>query len=137
MVAHRRIHFHGESGERRRELLTAFTALPVWVTVVWCGRRHGVTEFTAREQCLTRLVELAQQGKVSRLVIESRQDDRDDVRTVLRARAPRPPMVFEHRPGRDEPMLWVADGVTWAVGAGGAWRSLVEPVLRDIVQIQP
>ena len=46
-------------------------------------------------------------------------------------------MVFEHRLAAEEAMLWIADGVTWAVGAGAAWSGLIEPILTSVVEIQP
>ena len=37
--------------------------------------------------------------------------------------------TFDHRPSRDEPLLWAADAVCWAVGAGGQWREQIKAVL--------
>jgi hypothetical protein len=34
-----------------------------------------------------------------------------------------------------EPLLWVADAVTWAVGAGGDWRRRVAPMLDEHVRV--
>ena len=76
-----------------------------------------------------------QAEKVSHLTLESRMDDRDDRRTIGQVRKTEPPLVFEHRPGAADPMLWVADGIAWAVGAGGIWRDLVQPVLRDELEL--
>lgn len=132
-----RVHFHNESAGRRRELLMAFAAMPVSAFVVVCHRRHGVTEFKARERCLTAIVERIQADEVARLVIESRRDDSDDHRTIHRARAALPSLVYEHRSGRDEPLLWVADGVTWPAGAGAAWRAMLVTILRPIVELGP
>jgi hypothetical protein len=74
--------------------------------VVVYHRTHGVTEFVAREQSLRVIVDRLQRASVPRLVIESRQDDQDDRRTIGRARATTPALVFEHRFGPDEPLLW-------------------------------
>jgi len=46
-------------------------------------------------------------------------------------------LVFEHRQGSDEPMLWVADAVTWAVGAGGRWRQAVDAVVENTIELRP
>lgn len=130
-----RLHFHNESVRRRRELLMEMAKLPVSCFVVVCHRTHGITEFVARERALRVVVDRLQQASVSRLVIESRQDDREDQRTIARARSARPPLVFEHRAGAEEPLLWVADGVTWAAGAGAPWRSIIEPVLDVVIDL--
>ena len=55
-------------------------------------------------------------------MIESRGDDREDTRHLVRVRRPEPPLVFEHRRGSVEPMLWVADALAWTAGAPSAWR---------------
>jgi hypothetical protein len=132
-----RVHFHNESARRRRDLLVAFAAMPVSAFVVVCQRGHGITEFKARDRCLTAIIERIQTDAVSRLVIESRRDDRDDHRTIHRARAVLPSLVFEHRSARDEPLLWIADGVTWAAGAGAAWRAMLGTILSPIVELRP
>jgi hypothetical protein len=91
----------------------------------------------ARDACLARLVvELRGRG-VSRLVVESRQDDSDDAATILRSRAPDRVPTFEHRTSHQEPVLGLADAVTWAVGAGGRWRKLIKPILDRVIEVQP
>ena len=130
-----RVHFHNESKRRRRDILEVFASLPIKVDVVEVQRGHGVTEFAARERCLATIVERLQDEQVSHLTVESRMDDREDQRTIGRTRRPLPPLVFEHRMGTDDPMLWVADGLAWAVGAAANWRDLVRPILRDVVDL--
>lgn len=132
-----RVHFHNESARRRRLILGAFAELPVEAMVVIAQRRHGVTLFDARERCVSWIVGVVQSRAVPRLVIESRHDDSEDERTIRRARRSEPHMVFEHRLAAEEAMLWIADGVTWAVGAGAAWSALIEPILTSVVEIQP
>jgi hypothetical protein len=132
-----RVHFHNESPRRRRELLTRFAEYPMSVFVVVCHRNHGVTEFRAREVCLSAIVERLQNDAVPHLVIESRHDDREDHLSIPRARRAEPPLIWEHRLGAEEPLLWIADGITWAVGAGAAWRQLIYPILRDVIDLRP
>jgi hypothetical protein len=108
-----RVHFNAELDSRRQTLLQTFAELPIESFVVTCQRRHGVTEFEARSRCLASIVATLQLRSVDRLVIEN---DVDDERTIHRQREPR--LVFEHRRGTDEPLLWIPDGVAWAVGAG-------------------
>jgi hypothetical protein len=132
-----RVHFNNESRRQRTRVLDAISAMPLQVVAVFCQRDHGVTEFRARAACLEVIVRQLQSRGIGRLIIESRVDDRDDQRTIRRCRRPDPTLVFEHRPGRHEPMLWVADAVTWAVGAGGAWRLAIEPVLDLVVETRP
>lgn len=133
----RRLHFNNEDDAQRRILLAAIAELPVQAFVVVCHRRHGVSEFLAREACLAAIVAEAQSQRVGRLVIESRQDDSDDARTITRVRRPHPPLVFEHRTAQREPMLGLADGIAWAAGAGGNWRVLIDPLVHRIVELRP
>jgi hypothetical protein len=116
-----RVHFNAELDGRRARLLQTFAAWPIESFVVMCRRGHGVSEFEARARCLEHIVRVLQQRSVERLVIESRQDDVDDERTIRRHRRPEPRLVFEHRRGVEEPLLWIADGVAWAAGAGSRW----------------
>ena len=116
-------------------MLGSFASLPVRAVGFVVQRGHGTTEFHARAAALAALVEEAQRRGVERLVLESRQDDRDDVATIERARQPEPQLRFEFRAGGDDPLLWLADGITWAVAAGHEWSARVGPVLlghRDI-----
>ena len=132
-----RVHFHNESARRRRDILAQFTEYPISAFVVICHRNHGITEFRAREQCLSEIVLHLQRDAVPQLVMESRHDDREDHRTIPRARRVEPPLVWEHRLGAEESLLWIADGITWAVGAGAAWRQLIDPILRDVIELRP
>ena len=133
----KRLHFHEELDSVRRSALELFASMPVRVTVVVCTRSHGVSEFHARDACLAEIVRLLQDRSVPRLTIESRQDDSDDRRTISRSRLPEPSLVFDHRQGQREPILWVADAVTWAFGAGGRWLPLVEPLLDNVIELRP
>jgi hypothetical protein len=108
----RRLHFNSETDSQRRLLLTAIAELPIRALVVVCHRSHGVTEFAAREACLAALVTEAQNRSVERLVIESRQDDREDARVITRGETASPTLTFEHRRGHQEPMLGLADAIT-------------------------
>lgn len=130
-----RLHFNAELDTRRQSLLKTFAATPIESFVVVCRRSHGVTEFEARARCLEFIVRALQQRSVDRLVIESRQDDMDDERTIHRTRQREPRLVFEHRQGLDEPLLWIADGVAWSVGAGPRWSELLGTRLSRIADV--
>jgi hypothetical protein len=133
----RRLHFHNEDDSRRRQLLAAIVEFPVRAFVVVCRRNHGVSFPAARDACLRAIVQELQARHVVRLVIESREDDRADVRTVVRSRAATPELVFEHRKAGLEPALGLADALTWAAGAGGAWRALVGSIVDEVREVWP
>ena len=78
--------------------------------VVVCHRGHGVTEFRARNACLTDDRRAAAGVDVPHLVIESRQDDRED-RAHIRSRPTARATAGVRAPtGSEEPLLWIADG---------------------------
>lgn len=90
-----------------------------------------------REACLETVVREVQSLGVVHLVLESRQDDRDDAPIITRVRRPDPLFVFEHRAARNEPMLGVADGITCAAGAGAGWFATIEPLVHRAIELRP
>jgi len=132
----RRLHFHDESAARRQVLLAAFAELPTRSLVVIARMSHGRDEEGCREGCIRHLVGELQDRRVDRLVLESRHDDRVDMRTIIRTRRPTPALVFEHRSPIGEPLLWAADGVAWAGGMGGEHLALLGTNV-EVMQIRP
>ena len=57
---------------------------------------HRTHLFQARHQALAELVSVLQRRKVERLIIESRGDDSDDVRTILTAPSKRELLYFDN-----------------------------------------
>ncbi|MGE3622082.1 MAG: hypothetical protein AB7L84_16635 [Acidimicrobiia bacterium] len=132
-----RIHFNNESAKQKRRVLDAIAEMPVQVFATVCRKDHDVDEYRARAGCVAEIVRRTQELRVTNLILESRQDDREDVRVITRVRRPCPVLRFEHRPGRQERMLWAADAVTWAVAAGSAWVCRLGAVLTDVVEVRP
>lgn len=132
-----RIHFNNDTDRQKRRVLEAIAEMPIDVFAVVCTKDHGVTEFQARATCVSVIVERLQARRVAKLVIESRQDDYDDARTITQARVPEPRLVFEHRPARYEPLLWLADAATWAIGSGPVWSDRLGSVLSEVVESSP
>lgn len=137
LAVHDRVHFNNESQRRKRLVLSEIREMPVGVLVVVAHRGHGVSEFSARNACLSSVVEQLQLRGVTRLTIESRDDDREDQRHLLRVRRREQPLVFEHRAADSEPLLWVADAIAWAHGAGAGWRQLIEPIVEGVTELRP
>lgn len=131
-----RIHFNNDTDRQKRRVLDAIAEMPIEVFAVVCTKGHGVTEFEARAMCVTEIVDRLQARRVAKLVIESRQDDHDDARTITRARSPEPRLVFEHRRARHEQMLWIADAATWAIGSGRTWSDRLGSVLVGVNDVR-
>ena len=131
----RRIHFNAEPAGRRRLLLERFEQMPIEAVAVVSTIARDAREFEARAAALTSVIRLLQQARVGRLVIESRDAaDREDRRTIERARLDEPNLVYEHQRPQDEPALWLSDAYAWAVGAGPTWTSLLPRTLSTLRQ---
>ncbi len=133
----RRIHFHDESLAERRRFVEGFARLPIRVVVVAARIDHGVDDEHARALCLSRLIQGLQDRGVSRVVLESRHDDRRDVRTIIGARRPEPVLVFDHRRPIGEPLLWIADGAAWAGSVRGAELDRLAAVVDQLIDVDP
>ena len=53
---------------------------------------------------------------------------------ALRGRPGAP--AYVHLPAHQEPLLWSADALAWAYGAGGDWRRRVDPLLDMAVVLE-
>lgn len=86
---------------------------------------------------MARLVTYLIDARAGRLVVESResqdQRDRHCIAGVLRKASAELPYV--HMPPHCEPCLWWPDAVAWAFGAGGAWKAMVAPLVRDVYDV--
>jgi hypothetical protein len=133
----RRIHFHDESLAERRRFIEGFARLPIRVVIAAARIEQGVDAERARALCLSRLVHGLQDRGISRVVLESRHDDRRDVRTIIGARRPEPLLVFDHRRPLGEPLLWIADGAAWAGIVRGAELDRLAAVVDQLIDVDP
>jgi hypothetical protein len=126
----RRIHTYQESPRRRRILLDTVAGLEA-AAVVFGLRRSSVTktETEGRRLLLTAAGAEVCNRQVSVWVLDDvepvqRARDRQAVRGVIGD------LVYDHRPGYAEPLLWAADAICWAVGAGRDWRRRVDAMVE-------
>jgi hypothetical protein len=131
-----RLHFKSERRDRRRSLLRTMTALPVEVWLYEAGTVHR-NQLTARDACLAALVEdlLHTPGHV-RLFIENEESvahrDRTTLFRALSKLTPAEQVSYAHVAPKDEPGLWVSDGIAWCWPKGGIWRDLVKDVVSRV-----
>lgn len=132
------LHFKKESPQRRKEVLSKLAAAGIrcWVYVADHSEGHEV----ARQACLARLTEDLLDIRALRVVLDSRDErDRIDVatlRAVLGKLARDSCLVYEHFRSQQEELLWIADAVAWAYGAGGDWRRRVAPIVTDVITVE-
>jgi len=123
-----------ESEARRRTLLAALVSTGIRARVYSCPTATG----EARTACLTVLVADIVPAGARRLVLESRESmnhrDVQAINSALRKHG-EGRLEYLHLRPHEEPLLWAADAVTWAVGAGGDWRRRVAPMLDEHVRL--
>ncbi|GHJ10664.1 hypothetical protein TPA0907_50310 [Micromonospora humidisoli] len=129
----RRIHFHKERDDRRRQIVTAITTIGVQATV-FDAVGHRTTK-AARDACLAGLVEYAAKTSAARLVIERddstlKADQRllfDEVRRAGIAGQLR----YDHLKAHEECLLAIPDALAWCWARGGHWRTAVRAVVTE------
>jgi len=134
-----RIHMGKESPSRRRALLSDIGGLDV-ETHLFVVSKGGVSDRVLRDICLEEVgLRLPQLG-VSRLVIESCDQDRQDVQ-VLRGALLKVDklrdVTYQHEKPAAEPLLWLPDMVAWAYGKGGDWQRRAKPLIAEVHRLRP
>jgi hypothetical protein len=134
----RRVHTAKESPRRRRELLDVVMGLELSAMVFELRRPARVHRVAGRE----RLLRAACGEVLARSVVMWTLDDQEpahaarDRRTIEQSvSAQHGPLAYDHRPARDELLLWAIDAIVWAVGARGAWAANVRSV--EVRAIEP
>jgi hypothetical protein len=133
----RRLHMEREQEPRRRFILDRIVRLGLRAEVYVCDDGDQVA---ARMGCLRQLV-LDHAPHLQRLVIESSETmdprDRRVIRETLLEIDGIGAFTYEHLRGFEEPLLWVADAVAWAYGAGGHWQQRVVELVDRRTEVKP
>jgi hypothetical protein len=136
----RRTHLSAESKQRRRQLLKAYAQVSTSARIVVAAYEGGDDQL-AREACLDAIVSRAREWELGMLVLDSRGPHRDalDRRFIAQTLRDVPGigLQYTHRGSRDEVLLSLPDAVGWAVGAGGPWRELVDPIVAEVLELGP
>ena len=114
----KKVHWHGRDRSQRMQLCELVSNLPL-MSIVVVHHQVGARERRHRRKCLESLFPLAAGLGCANIVLESRggQDasDFDTLQTLRAQKVVTGDLRLDHRPGRDEPALWVADIVCGAV----------------------
>jgi hypothetical protein len=138
LAGQRRVHTAKESTTRRRLLLDTVNAISGISAVTWRYRRPpGTDRVLARKSLLSEIARSLVGEGVTAWVLDDvhpaqRLRDRDAIGHVVAGRH----LVYDHRANHSEPLLWAADGIAWAVGAGGDWRRRVDKIVT-VREIRP
>lgn len=142
MTAHlrpgqRRTHMTKERDGVRKALLHEIAKLGPEAYVV-AVRAPSLSMRRARDLALREVVGQLVELGVSRLIVESCDQDRQDAQVIgdslasLRAIGR---MELHHLRPYDEPLLWIPDAVAWAFGKDATWRRRVEPLITRVIQL--
>ena len=110
--------------------------LPVRALVYASGEKEPTARRLAIAALLNDLVAL--DGR--RLIIERRepsqdQRERSQIAVALQTGMAPEKLDYAHLGGHEEPLLWVADAVAWAWGAGGQWRRRVGGLIDRVSDV--
>lgn len=137
----RSVHAAKESDRRRRVILDAVARSEGLTAVVFRYRRsQGVDRVAARVALIEAAAELVVEQGVTSWTLDNmhpagRARDRNVIGHAL-ARTGRHQVVFDHRRSHEEPLLWAADAICWAVGAGRDWPRRIQAI-TGVVDLDP
>lgn len=135
----RRVHFAKEGDARRRLMLSGLAKLDLRVRIY----ESTGPDVAARARCLRSLVDDLVNLGVQRLVLEKLETqvraDRLTIRSQLAVSTPEgdPQLAYQHLQAHEEPMLWAADAIAWAYGAGKDWRRRTAGLVDKAVRLDP
>ena len=136
----RRVHTSDESDRRRRVVLDTVARTGGLSAVVARYRRPtGLGRLAARHLLLQAATGLVVGSGATAWALDNQDPaqvvrDRASIAHALEGVDRRLHPAYDHRPASSEPMLWAADAVCWAVGAGGEWQGRLggTVIVRDI-----
>lgn len=136
LTSERRLHIRKSDRAQRLRILSTLATWEIDARVYVCRHSKSVGEEEARRLDLERIVgDLQASGRATSLFIERRAGaDHRDRTTIIRSRRRQPALEFQHLWPTDDPLHWLPDCLAWAVGAGGEWKNLIDPVV-EVVEV--
>jgi hypothetical protein len=136
----KKVHWYGSVAAHKRDIVSAISQLEVMHCVVTRDRTSGESSQRARSKCLELLAFELQDFEVDFAVFESRSTglDRKDLSLLNFLRSSKTissALKATHVPGKDEPMLWIADAICGAVGDSWEVDSSYRIALSDQLHV--
>jgi hypothetical protein len=132
----RRVHFTAERDGRRKQFISMLTAAQVR-TVIYDAPGHR-SEKTARPAVVTQLADDVAAVGAARLVLEKDDSTVASNRQIIKerlAKAGNDSLRYDHQRAHEECLLSLPDAVVWCWSKGGAWRTLIMPIIDDVVMV--
>lgn len=131
-----RVHMAKEHPRRRRVILSRLSGSGLVTADVFAIDGRGQSNRKSRDECFKELVPVLIDKGVTRLTIETCDQDRDDKSVIGQALVKANAVHQLHfkfvRPTM-EPLLATADVIAWAYGAGRDWRRRAEPMIESVI----
>jgi hypothetical protein len=128
------LHFKLESPATRERAYRVIAGLPIRATIV--AMPVGLREMDAREKGLRHIARSAIDAQPQRIVIERDASiEKADRRWINNELMGHPAPDYQHLDKNSDSLLWLADGIAWAVQRGGRWRSLVDHLIVETVNL--
>jgi hypothetical protein len=121
--------------DRRRRLILSTIAEAGMRAHLYVASSAGRSQRAARDDCLRALIPDMTEIGVTRIVIESCDQDRHDRQTIVEALSKAGNAIdlsYVHLPPAGDPILWAADAIVWAWGRGGDWRRRTDDVVKVV-----
>lgn len=124
----RRVHAAKESPSRRRLVLDAVGRIDgLSAVVIRLRRPDGVGRLRGRHPFLQAATGFVVSAGVASWSLDDqdvvqRARDRASIAHALAGLTSQLAPTYDHRSSYGEPLLWAADAIRWAAGAGGDWR---------------
>ncbi|WP_259390619.1 hypothetical protein [Actinomyces sp. 2119] len=121
-----------ERPEVRKALIDMMTEMPMSAKVYRANARPKV----GRPQCLRRLAESVRASACRRLVLDQNDSvmraDRQILQQVLGCGWEG---TYDHLRDHEEPLLWLADAISWSWNKGGEWRRRLNGIDIKVIEL--
>jgi len=128
----RRLHLTDER-PARRHLILDLVARQALVAIAEAAPTHGRRHAQVQDELPRKVVRRVAASGARRIVLDRVAEEllEADRATISRALAGvAPDVLYDHLPSTADPLLWAADAVAWAVGAGGHAAARLAPIMR-------
>lgn len=125
----RRLRMHDEGAASWRRIIAEFRrSEPVAAAHLWIARIGGRPERTVRDECFRNLIPGVLELGATRVVVESCAQDAQDrgvIGDALASRRALGTVRYDVVPATTDELLWAADVIAWAYGAGTTYRRAI------------
>jgi len=126
----RPLHFYSEEDKTRSQAFRKIQKMPIHCAIIRVSPKIKLAK--AREIAFRFVGQLAVDRTPQRILFEADESTIKNDRRWLSSEIPKGTGVeYQHLPKSGDPLLWIPDGIAWAVNRGGHWLEMVKPVITE------